>query len=157
MSQQSEGQGWWHGEDGLWYPPERHPDPSHATTLQLDEPSPTWHRLFAAPLAPADADYSHLPPPPEPGSQRNPQFGRVAPPNPNDTIQPLAVIPTSRSRSGKVKLAFAAIVAIALVAAAIGGVIFVLTNSSDDPTERIDSPGNAVTMELDDDATSTDG
>lgn len=34
MSQQPQGHGWWFADDGLWYPPERHPDPNYLASLE---------------------------------------------------------------------------------------------------------------------------
>lgn len=34
MSQQPQGHGWWFADDGLWYPPERHPNPNYEASLE---------------------------------------------------------------------------------------------------------------------------
>lgn len=56
MSEQSQGQGWWYADDGLWYPPEQHPDPNYRASVasgddQTGAPDP---RLDDLPPPPSD-------------------------------------------------------------------------------------------------------
>lgn len=59
MSEQSQGHGWWYADDGLWYPPEQHPDPNYRATLADSGES----------IGAIDPRLEHLPPPPSDYSQ----------------------------------------------------------------------------------------
>jgi hypothetical protein len=110
MSDATQGPGWWQASDGLWYPPEQHPDFSAAT--EAIEPVPP------VPAAPPEATQAMPPvPPPVPPGPPLPAGRPVGPAGP----------PPPGSNRGKVIAIVAVLAAIAVVAA-----LLLLNRDSDD-------------------------
>lgn len=52
MSEMSQGEGWWQASDGLWYPPESHPDYQSPTPPQPEPPAAPGTVFPSTPAAP---------------------------------------------------------------------------------------------------------
>lgn len=60
MSNQSQGHGWWLADDDLWYPPERHPDPTYMASLTEPPPPAQEFTPPGAPTEPETTPQNHV-------------------------------------------------------------------------------------------------
>lgn len=140
MSQQPEGYGWWLADDGLWYPPERHPDPNYAAQFEPPATPPPFTPPGGQPDQPPQPQQSFGQPVPPIPSQSPPAWGQSVPTyqsthsySPN---QFSAQSSRRGSNGGRVALLIGALI---VVIGGLGAIAyFGLRGSDDDVNARVD-------------------